>query len=73
MKLGATIKAMREEIGMTQTVLAYESDISRKTSIAYEKDRHSPRTNDLEQIAAALKTTAWKIVNKANLNRNSEP
>lgn len=66
MKIGATIRAFREEIGMNQTELAYESKLARNTIISYEQDKRSPRVDDLEQIAAALKISAWKIMERAS-------
>lgn len=61
--LGETIKAIREQAGMTQDELAEAASINRVTLARYENGMSTPGARILSQIAKALHVPTDKILN----------
>lgn len=61
--LGETIKAIREQAGMTQDELSEAANINRVTLARYESGASTPGARILSQIAKALHVPTDKILN----------
>ncbi len=60
--LGATIRRLRLERGISQGRLAVEADVTVKTVGCVERGKGNPRLETLWAIAAALDTTLGELV-----------
>ena len=65
MDIGASIKGIRKEKGISQEILSLESNISRSHMYKIEANKSSPTISLLEKIAAVLGVKVSEIVSKA--------
>jgi transcriptional regulator with XRE-family HTH domain len=63
-KVGATIRHLREAQGFTQAALARRAGLSRMHVIRIERDDISPTLDTLERIAKALGVTVRNLLPK---------
>jgi DNA-binding XRE family transcriptional regulator len=64
-RIAAAIRKRREELGITQEAVAYESGTSVRNYARIEAGAVNPRVLSLYQIAAVLKTTASRLLDAA--------
>ena len=62
MQLGQTIRALRQEQGLTQDEVARRARLSRWHLTRIEGGTYSPRIDTLRRIAKALKTDASSLL-----------
>ena len=62
MSFGANLKAEREAKGLTQEQLARKLDVAVYTVSKWEQGSHEPPLAMVRKVAAALGTTAGKLI-----------
>lgn len=67
MRLGAAIRAMRTELGMSQEDLALLSGVERGNMGKIERGENNLSVLNLARIAKAINTTAAELLLKAKL------
>ena len=63
--LGQYLKAERERAGLSQEAVAAKAQISREYLSQLERDAKVPTVGVLIRLAAALGTTGWKLLRRA--------
>lgn len=64
MSLGARIKYLRQQAGLSQEALAERMEVSRQAVAKWEADQSAPSTKKLFQLAEALDTTVDFMLDK---------
>jgi len=62
MKIGARIKALREQRGLSQEALAERAGITRGYLARLEIGRHEPTLTTLGKLAKALRVKVTKLI-----------
>jgi transcriptional regulator with XRE-family HTH domain len=69
MKVGGTIRRLREAQGLTQAALAQRAGLSRMHVIRIEGDAISPTLDTLAKVAGALGVTVQRVLLRRGITR----
>lgn len=61
-RLGANVKRMREQLGLSQEQLAFDADMHRTYISGIERGVRNPTVTVLERLAMALKTKSADLL-----------
>lgn len=61
-RLGANVKRLREQLGLSQEQLAFDADMHRTYISGIERGVRNPTVTVLERLATALKTKSADLL-----------
>ncbi|WP_374596979.1 helix-turn-helix domain-containing protein [Brevundimonas sp.] len=61
-RLGANVKRLREQLGLSQEQLAFDADMHRTYISGIERGVRNPTVTVLERLAIALKTKSANLL-----------
>lgn len=62
-RLGANVKRLREQLGLSQEQLAFDAEMHRTYVSGIERGVRNPTVTVLERLAIALKTKSADLLN----------